>query len=290
MATDGTNIIDGDLAIELYSDFMQQYDQHGDIDALLQQYEEHKVEYRFDDFSYEIYVTTLALALWEIGAITPYVLKDTEQVIELNACAKSWAKEVGEDAGREREKVLALFLKKISKPHPKPKKRKKLKKPKIAQLFRQHDLVTFQYPDQSKGISIIAEIGDEYANFVISYSLIVVDYQYKGSFSLDDFRQKAIIYLSNIPTGQDDGSVEPLPSAFYREVFDQGDGKFLSQLQKIGSARLSVQLGQSHLANTYADFCDPAPIQSSIRYEKSLKQEVSICLISDFVDRMEVED
>lgn len=288
MATDGTNIIDGDLAIELYADFIHQYNQGVNIEAMLQEYEDSKVEYGFDAFSYEIYITTMALAFWEIGELTPNVKKDAEDVVRLNACAKSWTDEVGEEAGKDREKVLAQFLEKIGTPNPKVKKRKKPKKPKILQLFDSGDLLILQYPDQSWGTSIIADIGDEYANFVISYSFIVIDYRFNGSFNLEDFLHKAKIYVSHIPTGQEDGGIEPMPSVFYREVFDEGDGKFLSCFQKIGTVNLQLGVGQSHLANTFADFCDDSPIQSSIKYAQSLGEQILIPTIAEYLNEVKV--
>lgn len=64
MATDGPKIIDGDTAHDTYRGIMDIYDNNGSYEEI-QEFFPIKVNY-LDDFYYEIYLTSLALAYWEI--------------------------------------------------------------------------------------------------------------------------------------------------------------------------------------------------------------------------------
>ena len=147
MATDGVNIIDGDLAKDTYHKIMNLYDSGVDMELI-------KKEVSFDandwgrdsQFYYEIFITAYALAFWEIGALTEEMLMEVKRVIQIGEGVKVWTDECDAKEGQKRQKVLEKFLVKISQPKHKVRKRKKYKI--TTQLyFQADDLVTFQGPD-----------------------------------------------------------------------------------------------------------------------------------------------
>ncbi len=158
MATDGVNIIDGDLAHDTYHEIMNLYDSGVDIELI-------KKEVSFDEkdwgsdgqFYYEIFITAYALAFWEIGALTDEMLIEVKRVIEIGEGVKVWTDECDTKEGQKREKVLEKFLVKISLPKLKVRKRKKYKI--ISQLyFQADDLVTFQAPDGYYYAAVCAKV------------------------------------------------------------------------------------------------------------------------------------
>ena len=157
MATDGVKIIDGDTAFDIYSTFMDAYDEGAKGDALREMYEQDKEQYSFDGFEYEIFVTAYALALWEVGEITPEILHEVEVVIAKGAGVADWTEEIGEKAGKARQKELDKLWVKINKPKEKIRKRKKYTKVKEL-IFEPGDVLVFRLPDQSYGLTVVADV------------------------------------------------------------------------------------------------------------------------------------
>jgi hypothetical protein len=157
MATDGVKIIDGDTAFDVYTIFMDSYDQGADGAELRKIYEQEKKQYSFSDFEYEIFVTVYALALWEIGELTPEILQEVERVIAKGAGVSDWTEQVDEKAGKARQKELSKLWSKINAPNPKPRKRKKYAKVKKL-IFNPGDIVVFQFPDSTYGLTVVADV------------------------------------------------------------------------------------------------------------------------------------
>lgn len=157
MATDGVKIIDGDTAFDLYSGFMDAYDEGADGVALRKMYDRDKEECSFSDFEYEICVTVYALAFWEIGELIPEILSETERVISKGAGVADWTEEIDEKAGKARQKELDKLFAKIKQPNNKIRKRKKYKKVENL-LFNYGDVLTFQFPDKTYGLTVVADV------------------------------------------------------------------------------------------------------------------------------------
>lgn len=156
MAIDGTKIIDGDLAHDVYSEFMNLYDADFDITEIKQKVEKWQDE-TLDDADFEIFITAYALALWETGNLTDNVFNKVQQAISKGAGEAMWLEECGEFEAKQRQKELEKFLKKISSPKKTPRKRKKYKK--ITDfIFQIDDIVAFQLPDYSYRASILFKI------------------------------------------------------------------------------------------------------------------------------------
>jgi hypothetical protein len=90
MATDGVKIIDGDTAHDTYWGIMDLYDSDAAFEKIEEEFPITQPDY-FDDFDHEIYVTSCALAFWEIGRMTEEKLAIVKHVIEKGACVKEWA-------------------------------------------------------------------------------------------------------------------------------------------------------------------------------------------------------
>jgi hypothetical protein len=157
MATDGVKIIDGDLAFDIYSTFYEMYNKGESIDALREKYEADKLINLGENVDYEICITAYALAFWEIGELTSDLLNEAKQIIAQKATVVDWTNEIGDYAGKARQRELDKFLKKISEPPKRPKKRKKAPKSTLSEkekqflseapnlrLAREHDNVIIQ--------------------------------------------------------------------------------------------------------------------------------------------------
>lgn len=91
---------------------MDLYDSRADIDTINKYFPLIQID-NFDDFDHEIYVTSCALALWEIGQLTDENLAYVKSIIDKGGCVKVWAKH-DPKKGIGRHKELEKFWKKIS--------------------------------------------------------------------------------------------------------------------------------------------------------------------------------
>jgi len=128
MATDGPEIIDGDIAFDVYWDIMDLYDSDVDIETIKTEIPFVRHNYGIDDhFHHEVFVTSYALAFWEIGSMNDEILNEVRSVIGKGACVKDWAKD-GPKAAITRQKELDKLWKKISQLIQTSGKRKSLEK------------------------------------------------------------------------------------------------------------------------------------------------------------------
>lgn len=157
MATDGVKIIDSDTAHDIYSTFMDMYDEGVSIDILNRKYGDDKKLFFDDDEEYEICITTYALAFWEIGKLTSKMLQEVEKTIAKKATVAGWTIEGGEKLGQAREKVLEKFWTKINQPKEKPRKSKQYKK--ITEfIFEKGDILIFQNSGQKYCMTIVTNV------------------------------------------------------------------------------------------------------------------------------------
>lgn len=126
MAIDGTKIIDGDYANDIYNEFMDLYDEGESVDKIKEKIE--KNAFKDDLVEYEIFITTYAFALWEIGFLTEDIIADVIKTSNKGEGVKMWREESGEKDALSRQKELDKLIKKISKPKLNIRKRKKYKK------------------------------------------------------------------------------------------------------------------------------------------------------------------
>lgn len=155
MATDGPKIIDGDTAHDTYWGIMDLYDNEVELEKIKQQFP-YDADW-FDDFDYEIYLTSLALAFWEIGLMDDLLLTKVNDTITKGVGVKVWTEEADEKTGKQRQRVLDRLLKKIRGKNEKIRKPKKYRK--VTNFhFQPNDLLTFQLSDGSYRAVICTQI------------------------------------------------------------------------------------------------------------------------------------
>lgn len=186
MATDGVKIIDGDLARDTYDQLMDLYDSDASIETIKKEIPFIKDDYGLDtDFYHEIFVTTYALAFWEIGELTDEIINEVKRVIELKAGVKVWAEECDENEGKKRQKELDKLLKKISEPNQKIRKRKKYKLIKNF-YFQPDDVLTFQLSDNNYYAVICAKVTQQRGQ--CTYDLVGTTYKGKEKPTIEDLK------------------------------------------------------------------------------------------------------
>lgn len=189
MATDGVKIIDGDRAHDTYWGIMDLYDSGADFETVNKEYPLIQ-DNDFDDFEIEIYVTSCALAFWEMGLMTDEKLTYVKSVIEKGACVKVWMEEHDQKAGKARQKELDKFWKKISQTNTKIRARKKFRK--ITTLyFQPDDLLSFQLKDGNYRAVICASI-DQYRG-QCNYILVPTTYNSNKKPTVEDLKDKEIL-------------------------------------------------------------------------------------------------
>jgi hypothetical protein len=174
MATDGPKIIDGDLAHDTYWGIMDLYDSNADIEIIQKEIPFVRHVYGIDDdFHHEVFVTSYALAFWEIGAMNDEILNEVRAVIDKGACVKDWTA-TDPKAGKARQKELDKFWKKISQPNLRVRARKKYRL--ITKLyFQADDLLAFKLKDNYYRAVICARI-DQYRG-QCNYILVPTTYK-----------------------------------------------------------------------------------------------------------------
>lgn len=189
MATDGVKIIDGDTAHDTYWGIMDLYDSGADFDTIDKEFPIIQADY-FDDFDNEIYVTSCALALWEIGQLTGDKLQYVKSIIDKGVCVKVWTDEYDPKEGKARQKELDKFWKKISQTNTKIRPREKYRK--ITNLyFQPDDLLTFQLKNGNYCAVICTEI-DQYRG-QCNYILVPTTYNSRKMPSVEDLKDKEIL-------------------------------------------------------------------------------------------------
>ncbi|MBL0745388.1 hypothetical protein [Chryseolinea lacunae] len=157
MATDGVKIIDGDTAHDTYWGIMDRYDGGADADTIAIEFPLDDTD-TFDDFDHEIYVTSCALAYWELGLMTTARLQFVRQVIDKGAGVRDWESE-DPSLGKARKRELERLWKKISQVNQKIRSRKKYRK--VTNLcFADDDLLTFQHRDGSYRVVICSSVSN----------------------------------------------------------------------------------------------------------------------------------
>lgn len=170
MATDGVKIIDGDLAHDTYWGIMDLYDSNVEIANIKKEFPLIRTE---EDFYHEIFVTSYALAFWEIGELTDEILQEVQSVISKGEGVKVWTKQTSAKEGKARQKELDKLWEKINQPNTKIRVRKKYRK--ITNFhFIEDDLLAFKINDNSYRVVLCTEI-QQYRGECV-YWLTPIDY------------------------------------------------------------------------------------------------------------------
>jgi hypothetical protein len=197
MATDGVKIIDGDLAHDVYYTFMDLYDGGRPLAEIKADIEQMRLSN--DDFYDEIFITAYALALWEIGEITPDILEHVKQAIERGAFVKYLVEWHDGKEGKQRQQVLDRFWQKLTQVNPKVRKRKS---PEIQKkfVFNEGDVLTFQMQDGTYRATILLLISQHRGR--CSYEFAMPTYSSLAKPALDDVRNGEIMGSILQPKGR----------------------------------------------------------------------------------------
>jgi hypothetical protein len=188
MATDGVKIIDGDRAHDTYWGIMDLYDSGADFDVIEKEFPLIQPDF-IDEFDNEIYVTSCALALWEIGRMTNEKLQYVKSITDKRACVLEWSKD-SEKEGKARQKELDKFWTKIGTLNGKLRKRKKYRE--ITNLYlNPDDLLTFQLKDGRYGVVICTSIDQHRGQ--CNYILVPTTYVSPSKPTVNDLRDKQIL-------------------------------------------------------------------------------------------------
>ncbi|RFS21423.1 hypothetical protein DVR12_16120 [Chitinophaga silvatica] len=200
MATDGVKIIDGDLAHDTYNKIMDLYDGGTDIETIKNELPFEKDD---DGFYHEIFVTAYALAFWEIGALTEEILNEVKRVIALGEGVKVWTEECDAKEGKKRQQVLDRFLKKISQPNLKIRKRKKYALVRSF-YFQPDDVLTFKLSDNNYYVVIRTRITQYRGE--CTYDLATVTLQSDKKPTIEEINNSHIIGRT-VPTSFDEATI-----------------------------------------------------------------------------------
>jgi hypothetical protein len=219
MAINGTKIIDSDLAHDIYGEFMDLYDANVDIGEIKQKIENWRNEV-VDDIEFEIFITTYGLALWEIGHLTPELLKELIISVDKGASVEMFQEEMNEAESKKRIKKLNKLISKISQPKEKPRKRKKFKK--IENFLIDVDsVVAFKLIDESYRAAILFNIDQYRGNCV--YQFTPIAFSNKNRPTVDDVIIDKV-FINKIGCMMDRETVKQMQSGI--EKFWKMDAKF----------------------------------------------------------------
>lgn len=172
MAIDDVQILASDTAQDTYNLLMDLYDAGLEIDELQLRLEEYREHYE-DPTLYEIWISTYALGLWEIGELTEEILAELRLAIREGAGVAFWGGE-GDPVGQKRAKELAKLQRKLCKPRAKPRNRRKY--PVIREFIFQEDSVLAFQNDRGETQACIVTLIEQHRGHC-KYGLTPTTYQ-----------------------------------------------------------------------------------------------------------------
>ena len=173
MGTWGTGITSNDTFKDIYSEFIDQFNQGLKVSEIRLNAEKTYASLIADpDESNEFYFA-LAKAQWDCGSLEPSVFQAVKERIESGKEVSRW-KNLGatESDLQKREKVLGDFLRQLSQPNPKPKKPKPIKL--ISAIFEQGDCLAIPLENGNYGAGLVLS-AEKQTRFGLNL-ILAVDY------------------------------------------------------------------------------------------------------------------
>ena len=118
----GTQILEDDVAADVYADFMQRYEDGLTPAAIRRELEDEYSDYLEDEDDMPLFWFAMTQAQWEIAQLQPSVLAKVSALIAAGRGLERW-REAGEEALHERQWVLAQFLTQLQEANSAPHKR-----------------------------------------------------------------------------------------------------------------------------------------------------------------------
>jgi hypothetical protein len=172
MATDGVKIIDSDTAHNVYNGMYALYNNGATHEEMMEAFP-FVQEVAGDGFEHEQYITAWALAMWETGGLTPNHLQEVQRVVALGHGVRIWTEEVDAKAGAARKKELDKFLKKISAPPARIKKRQL--PPKTLPQYTAGTLLAFLAGEGVWGLALVTKT--QWRSRQYQYTLALTNWQ-----------------------------------------------------------------------------------------------------------------
>lgn len=156
MALDGPEIICGDFAADLVSEFNDKFNSGADLDELEYWADRTLERCALTDLDREIWASVCALCFWEVGLLSPEFLEVFDEIVADKAGIEFWKQHGLEDI---RSRELNDLRIKISKPNPKPRNRRNYSKlSAMNQLFNADSVVSWQLKSGVYRASIIVSV------------------------------------------------------------------------------------------------------------------------------------
>jgi hypothetical protein len=156
MGTWGTGLSSNDTFEDVYQEFFDLYNKGLDVSAVTKQILTDNRELQSDYEDKNSFWFALAKAQWECGALDNDIFEKVKSIIDTGQDLKLW-EELNGNSGdlKKRKKVLDEFLKKISGPNSKIKKRKRtiLRQP----VFEKGDCLVFKLKNGNYGGALVLE-------------------------------------------------------------------------------------------------------------------------------------
>jgi hypothetical protein len=197
MALDGPKIIDGDLANDVYGEFMELYNSGNTIEDIKTQIEKSWKKEDFDEDDFEIFITTYALALWETGELSKEILDEVKVAVEKGAGVSMWKEEGEEEYAEKRKRVLEKFIIKISEPKKKIRARMKKKESKDF-IFQPDDLLVYKTEDELYHTTIVYNTYQH--NGSLDYLLVPIQFVDSNTPSVEKINNESI-FITKIHHG-----------------------------------------------------------------------------------------
>lgn len=270
MATDGVKIIDGDLAHDTYWSIMDLYDNNVEIETIKEHIPFIREDYGVDsDFFYEIYVTSYALAFWEIGELTQNILDEVNSVNRLGAGVKMWSEQVSLKEGKARQIELDNLLKKISATNTKIRKRKKYRK--VTNFYIEvDDLLTFKLNDNFYRAVICNSITQYRSE--CSYMLTQTTYKSKIKPTVEDLYNYHIAGITiGVSYDKREEIIEMQPEVDKLWGLYSYIGEFLLGIENIG-------VGHQHFVN----FKKKLEVIGKLKIKEGFKIGGTLCYVDNF--------
>ncbi|SEN20935.1 hypothetical protein SAMN05192574_102777 [Mucilaginibacter gossypiicola] len=237
MATDGVKIIDGDIAHDTYWGIMDLYDNKVDFELIKEKFPLKELSH-FDDFDNEIYITSCALAYWEIGKIDAEMLSLVKKVIDKGGGVKIWAeRSINESKARLRE--LERFWKKISQENVKIRAPKTYRT--ITNLYFKPDTaLTFKHFDGNYRVIICIDIIQHRGS--CDYRFVLTTYNANEKPTLDKLSNSEIIGRK-MGTGYDQSetrAMQPGIERVWNFEKEEGNCNFLFGVVQFGTSHKNL--------------------------------------------------
>lgn len=242
MAIDGVKIIDSDSAHDIYNSIMEMYHYGKSIEDIRFQIDQLESDYSFNDLEIEIYTTSYALAMWEIGELTKEQLQKVRNLIN-KGVSPLWSK-IGSQAQEKRKVELEKFLDKVTNPNPKVKKRKNYKL--ITDfIFEPNDVLIFKLDKKNYGAAILVNVYNDRGKGYYDFTEVILQTNEKPT--LEMVKSSKVYARKNI--GFDN------PKTINHKDFLLFSDKF-EKIGKVNIRKKDRQLGGISPKIDFKDFCD----------------------------------